>query len=359
MKTKFPSFSGWLLLFFLGVATAPPVGATVNIMPLGDSITRGSSSGVLDPAYMISYRKALYDLLYARSYEVDFVGSLNDGSQVFGDADLADHEGHGGWRDDEIVNGRPGYGKLADWLPAEQPDIVLLHIGTNGLDPSPNDVAAILNVIDAYDRNVWVILARIINRNTFSQDTTDFNDNVEDMANDRIDHGDKIIIVDMEDGAGIDYDLITDTPPGDMYDNLHPVNTGYEKMAGKWLTGLQEILPVADAGPQQQVCEGDPVTLDASMSVDPNGTIVSYLWQQQPGGPSVTLSNSTAVRPTFTAPNVEIRRETLTFKLTVTDSDGLESTANVRIVVWNPDPNDPNSCPPKGMPWIPWLLLDK
>jgi lysophospholipase L1-like esterase len=366
VKNKLVSFSGWALSLFLGAAIVSPVIAAINIMPLGDSITRGNSSGVGDPSYMVSYRKALWDLLVARSYEVDLVGSRNDGWGIPGFD--ADHEGHGGWRDDEIVNGKlqyPNDGKLADWLVAEQPDIVLLHIGTNGLDPSPNDVRNILNVIDAYDPDVWVILARIINRNSYSQVTTDFNDKVEDMAHDRIldpsnsAYPDKIIIVDMEDGAGIDYNLVSDTPPGDMWDDLHPVETGYAKMSVVWLAGLQAILPVANAGPQQQVCEGDTVTLDASKSVDPNGTIVSYLWEQQPGGPSVTLSNPRVVRPTFTAPNVEIRRETLTFKLTVTDTDGLESTANVRIVVWNTDPNNPNSCPPKGMPWIPLLLLDK
>lgn len=347
MKAKFPSFTGWVLFFFLGVATVSPGSATINIMPLGDSITRGSSSGVPDPANMVSYRKTLYDLLAARSYEMDFVGSQNEGSAVFGDADLADHEGHGGWRDDEIVDGRPGEGKLAEWLPAAQPDIVLLHIGTNGLDPSPNDVRDILNVIDAYDHNVWVILARIINRNTYSQDTTDFNDNVEVMANARITNGDRIIIVDMEDEAGIDYNLVSQSPPGDMYDNLHPFETGYRKMAAIWLAGLQEILPVADAGPHQQVGEGDIVTLDAAASTDPNGTFLSYVWEQQPGGPPVTLSSATAAKPTFTAPEVGPNPGTLTFKLTVTDSDSFESSATTRIFVANDNcPNDPNKTQP-------------
>ncbi|MFO7497611.1 MAG: hypothetical protein R6X05_18470, partial [Desulfobacterales bacterium] len=252
MKKKNLSYSGWALCLFLGVAIASPANPAINIMPLGDSITRGSASGVGDPSYMVSYRKALWDLLAARSYEVDFVGSQNDGWGIPGFD--ADHEGHGGWRDDQIVNGITGYGKLADWLAAEQPDIVLLHIGTNGLDPSPNDVRDILNVIDTYDPNVWVILALIINRNSYSQTTTDFNNNVAEMANLRITNGDKIVIKDMEDGAGINYDLVNDTPPGDMWDDLHPVDTGYGKMAGVWLSGLQEILPVANAGPQQQAC---------------------------------------------------------------------------------------------------------
>lgn len=359
MKTKLCLCSVLVLFFSLGIVSPTPVSAKIKIMPLGDSITRGYSSGETDPNYMVSYRKALWDRLTAQSYEVDFVGSENDGSAVFGDVDLADHEGHAGWRDDEIVDGRTGQGKLADWLIAAQPDIVLLHIGTNALDSNPNDVRDILNVIDNYDRSVWVILARIINRNTYSQTTTAFNDAVEALARDRITnpnnpaYPDRIIIVDMEDGAGINYDLVTHNPPGDMWDQVHPFETGYEKMAGTWFSRLQEILPVANAGPSQRVYEGNTVTLDGTKSSDPNGTIVSYSWEQLPGGSRVTLSNPTAAKPTFRAPAVALRREILTFKLTVTDSDGFESAGTTYIVV-----SDPNSPLSKATPWIPLLLLD-
>ena len=325
-------------------------------MPLGDSITRGSSSGESDYDYMVSYRKTLWDLLVADSYEVDFVGSQNEGSAVFGDSDLADHEGHGGWRDDEILNGRtsaPEDGQLDEWLQNYQPDIILLHIGTNGLDSSPDDVEAILDVIDSYSEDVWVVLSRIINRNCITDDppcwqsetTTLFNDNVMTMAQNRIDTlGDKIILVDMENGAGIDYQLY---PDGDMWDNLHPFETGYEKMADIWFSGLQEILPVANAGPDQYKYEGDTVTLDASNSFDPDDLIVSYFWNQQGDGSSVILSDSTAVKPTFTAPDVGSSGETLTFKVTVTDTDGLESTDTTDIDVLNDNcPDDSNKTEP-------------
>ena len=332
-----------MFVFFLEIIIASPVTAVIRIMPLGDSITMGIASGVPDPDYMVSYRKALWDFLVADSYEVDFVGSENDGSVVFGDSDLSDHEGHGGWRDDEIVNGRPGEGKLEDWLIAERPNLVLLHIGTNGLDPSPEDVKDILDVIDNHESNfgeaVWVILARIINRNSYSQTTTDFNDNVETLAYNRIDnpnnpaYPDKIIIVDMEDGANINYDLVTDNPPGDMWDNFHPFETGYEKMADVWFSGLQAILPVANAGSDQNEYEGNWVMLDASNSFDPDDMIVSYFWEQQPGGSPVILSDSNIVKPTFTAPDVGLAGKTLTFKVTVTDADGLESTDTTNVDV--------------------------
>lgn len=82
--------------------------------------------------------------------------------------------------------------------------------------------------------------------------------------------------------------------------------------------------PVADAGPDQTVEEGKLVTLDGSKSADPDGTIASYLWEQTAGA-SVTLSSTTAVKPTFTAPDVGVNGTALTFQLTVTDNQGQQS----------------------------------
>jgi hypothetical protein len=84
--------------------------------------------------------------------------------------------------------------------------------------------------------------------------------------------------------------------------------------------------PVADAGDDQAVDEGDRVTLDASGSTDPDDGIVVYLWEQI-GGAAVTLSDSSALQPTFTAPDVaDDGDEVLTFRLTVTDAGGLSAS---------------------------------
>ena len=88
---------------------------------------------------------------------------------------------------------------------------------------------------------------------------------------------------------------------------------------------LGNIPPTADAGPDLVVDEGVTVTLDASNSSDPDDGIASYLWEQTNGIP-VTLSDPTAVQPTFTAPDVGPGGPSLTFQLTVTDNGGLQDT---------------------------------
>jgi hypothetical protein len=221
----------------------------------------------------------------------------------------------------------------------------LLHIGTNDIssdNQTASEIAAevgkILDEIDRFESDfstrIIVILARIINRINYSPLTSDFNDQLELMANNRITNGDKIIITYMEDEAGIVY---LKEPAGDMWDDVHPFETGYAKMADVWFAdGLSLILPVANAGTDQTVDEFDTVTLDGSSSSDPDGNVDSYFWEQTGTGTFVTLSDQTAVRPTFTAPDVDPGGETLTFKLTVTDNDNFESTDTVSVQVNNP-----------------------
>ena len=195
-------------------------------MPLGDSITSGGGS--TDQA---GYRRLLYDSLLAQGFNVDFVGSLQGG---IGDFD-SDHEGHGGWRADQIA------ANVTFFLNSNPADIVLLHIGTNSLTTNAGFVEAILNNIDAVSPDIIVVLARITGVSCCGDvpscascaTVTQFNDNVQAMAEARIADGDKIILVDME------HALVY---PGDLSDAVHPNDSGYSKMAAVWLPAVEQAI---------------------------------------------------------------------------------------------------------------------
>ena len=96
-------------------------------------------------------------------------------------------------------------------------------------------------------------------------------------------------------------------------------------------TTEKNILPSANAGPNQEVLEFETVTLDGSSSTDVDGTVVSYQWKQF-SGITVTLSSLSDVNPTFTAPDVD-SENILKFSLTVKDNSGGSSDDDVIITV--------------------------
>ncbi len=96
--------------------------------------------------------------------------------------------------------------------------------------------------------------------------------------------------------------------------------------------------PTAKAGIDQTVEENTIVVLDGSTSFDPDGGIKSYQWEQI-AGPAVTLSDPTVAQPSFTVPNVGADGVSLTFEMTITDVDGLQSADTVIVNVTGD--NDP------------------
>ena len=209
--------------------------ATTKIMPLGDSITWDwHYFDTRTDAERSGYRNYLWYLLQNEEYNVDFVGSRNNGGAISPSFD-GDNDGYTGYTSSQIAN--MVYGLLTQ----NTPDIILLHIGTNDWpSTSVYGVESILDEINRFEQNngvhIKVILARIIKLP--SRDITwagRFNNNLDVMAQNRIDEGDDIVIVDMENGAGINYST-------DLVDGIHPNNTGYSKMANVWFNALKDIL---------------------------------------------------------------------------------------------------------------------
>ncbi len=95
--------------------------------------------------------------------------------------------------------------------------------------------------------------------------------------------------------------------------------------------------PIANAGRSRFVEGGATVTLDGSGSTDPDRDKLTYSWTQRSGA-RVSLRRGAPPVVTFTAPSVP-EQTALTFRLTVTDPDGLDNSDDVTITVLGSEGN--------------------
>ena len=97
--------------------------------------------------------------------------------------------------------------------------------------------------------------------------------------------------------------------------------------------------PIADAGDNQSVDEGDTVRLDGRGSTDDDG-ILAYGWSSSIA--TLTLTNANTDTAGFTAPEVEDAGLDIILTLTVTDTAGLADSATVLIAINNVIQVSPN-----------------
>lgn len=90
------------------------------------------------------------------------------------------------------------------------------------------------------------------------------------------------------------------------------------------------LVPTANAGPDQNVNEGTAVSLPGSAS-DADGTVASVVWSQVSGA-VVTLANASSNNASFTAPSVTAN-STLVFRFTATDNQGATASDEVAVLV--------------------------
>lgn len=89
--------------------------------------------------------------------------------------------------------------------------------------------------------------------------------------------------------------------------------------------------PISNAGNDISAEESINVTLDGSLSYDPDGNSLTYNWTAPVG---ITLNSSCAAKPIFTAPEVK-KDSVLTFKLVVNDGLINSELSIVKIFVKN------------------------
>jgi lysophospholipase L1-like esterase len=205
-----------------GAASAESNGG-VRVMPLGDSITEGTQV----PG---GYRIGLWQRFTSNGYRVDFVGTQFNGPATLGDHD---HEGHPGWRIDQID------ANIVGWLQTTAPHTVLLHIGTNdvlqnfNLSTAPNRLSTLIDHVTNTVPTAEVFVAQIIPLANASQDSAarTFNAAIPGIVQSKVNAGRHVHLVDMHSA------LTT----ADLTDGIHPTAGGYDKMAARWFSALQSV----------------------------------------------------------------------------------------------------------------------
>jgi lysophospholipase L1-like esterase len=199
---------------------AAAAAGTLRIMPLGDSITAGVGSSTND-----GWRSLLQQRLRAADVPFDFVGSQRSGSN--GDRD---HEGHGGWTIDQLAARADG------WLTRYQPQVVLLHAGTNnitmGEDPTlvARKLSAFIDQIRLKAPDAHVFVSKIIDTAPATEVPANrsYNALIPAVVAAK---GGRVHLVDQSTVTG-----------QSIYDHHHPNDFGYEKMAYSWYAAMRAHL---------------------------------------------------------------------------------------------------------------------
>ncbi|MCT4682273.1 MAG: PKD domain-containing protein, partial [Roseicyclus sp.] len=99
--------------------------------------------------------------------------------------------------------------------------------------------------------------------------------------------------------------------------------------------------PVAEAGPDQTVASGAPVSLTAagSRDVEP-GQSLTYSWTKT-AGPDITLTGATSATPSFLAPTLAAGAPNAVITLQVTVSDGYATAMDTVTITVTAPPNRP------------------
>ena len=232
-----------------GAATPEPL----RIMCLGDSLTVGYTDNPnWTHPFKFGYRSGLYTRLTNAEYNFQFVGASTepwDGSS--GDPtnggtytpafDLRDfgQDGHRGYGGQAIWDNVDGF------IAADNPDVILLLIGINGLGSGSQ--TALNNLVDSIVTtapDVHLIVAQTSPLVSFDQTLYDYNVYIRDtLVPTYAGNGHKVSTVDLYTPFLVDpNNYASAIKPGVLSNNInHPDNTHYELMAQEWFEGIQAL----------------------------------------------------------------------------------------------------------------------
>jgi lysophospholipase L1-like esterase len=319
----------WLLVGVGALLAVTPVLAQpppLRIMPLGDSITYGSNNSGTGGGY----RYPLYATLTNAGYNVDYIGTQTSNTHP-GLGDEINHEGHSGWHVSAASNGL--YENILGWLAQiADPDVVLVHIGTNDTGDAPNfpgtidELDALIARIASARPYAHIIVTTLLKRGANDSDSRyvlikdHFNPYVAGVVQAHQNAGRRVHFLDM-------HAYLERT---DMYDNLHPNDTGYGKMAAAWFPAITNIVtPYGDFAPPvvtavrlapdntATVTFSKPIDLDASPAV-----ATPTAWTVAPAGSVTAISPLAADQRSITLTLSGLTPatvSTLSFNGTITD----------------------------------------
>ncbi len=253
---------GLLLAFHGGLAASRPQNQPLRILPLGDSITRGSylaqhadgpyrgkAIGVANPKGG-GWRKPLQDHLRAAGVAYDFVGELS--YHAYGEAGSVDpafdpdHHGLAGFGNRQILQGgtvpTPSdvladlgishitVPDLATVLARQRPDIILLMSGANGFDaPARDELIRQISRLSSAHLFVATLPPQRPPRKGWEQ-VDAYNASLPAIVPAQQAAGHRITLVEMNHAVGAE-DLLPD--------GVHPGEEGLRKMAEAWFHALR------------------------------------------------------------------------------------------------------------------------
>lgn len=239
----------------LDVFGSPGIGATavpLRIVCMGDSITAGyTDNPIWNHQFEFGYRSGLYTLLTNAGFNFRLVGgSPEPWSGIFGDPtrggtytpplDLRNfgqdgHRGYGGQTVSYLNS------NISSWLATDNPDIILLMIGTNSKDPTGLDT--LVNTITTNKPNCQLIIAQIIPRYTYDPDTVTYNTYIRNSLFPKYKAlGRKVTLVDQYAPFLTNRADLTSIETALFSNGInHPDNNGYDKMARVWFAAIEAL----------------------------------------------------------------------------------------------------------------------
>jgi len=223
----------------------------LRIMCIGDSITCGytDNPGWNNHPFMFGYRSGLYTQLTNARYNFLFVGgSTEPWTGISGDPthggtykpalDLRDfgqdgHRGYGG-QSASYLNSN-----IVNWLATDNPDIILLKIGTNSQDQSGLNI--LVNTITTIKPNARLVIALIMPKYTYQQGIVDYNTYIRNtLVPNYQSQGKKVTLVDQYAPFLTNPANLTSIDQTLFSNGInHPSNPGYNKMARVWFDAVE------------------------------------------------------------------------------------------------------------------------